>query len=745
MKCYKCDYENIEDSKFCSCCGSKLTLIEEYPLLNGRYKVVEVIGSGGMSTVLKAKDEKEGILYAIKEMSCDFKKQSDRIYAVQKFKDEAFILSRVNHPSIPEVKDYFVENDKYYLVMEFIDGKTLEDLALKHSKKTLSEDMIKNIILQICETLEYLHDRDTPIIHRDLKPSNFLFEEKTGRVVLIDFGIAKKIVEEKTGTLIGTPGYMAPEQYRGRIDNRTDIFGLGATIHYIITGENPASKSTPEFIPITKVRPDLSGHLEMILRKTLESDPKKRFQSAAELKKAIISKDYINQFTPSEKTISKPAETPGLIPGYLNLFDKKGEVTKQKKGRHGSSKSPKIKTEGLTRVQLRSTSARDNIRALLQDSVGIDIGTNNIKILQMDIDNKFFMYPAKVIAVPTPYGLLKKGVIENPQKMADILNQVLKNCNITAETAIVSIPKEESHFKICHTKEMHPAKIKKSIPRIAEKCFPFYSKDTVVDYDPLYSYIPSDAGKLKLLMAGTKDDVYRSLKETVRACGMNFMRIRFQPFLINQAINLIASENLKSKGFIVLDIGASHTDISIVKGGYLWFSKTLSAGGNNLTLDISNRLGLEFKKAEALKKKHLDLNLSTSATETEFIMLALATELIKKILNEVKKIQEEIKIKYEIIEPLSIFLCGGTSLMRNLDKYIENSMRVRCFTFKMPVSNEVDTNKDAVSEIAPALMSAFSLAMNKIIDEEGEEINLKKKSQKEVKKSLRDILNYKIF
>jgi len=244
-------------------------------------------------------------------------------------------------------------------------------------------------------------------------------------------------------------------------------------------------------------------------------------------------------------------------------------------------------------------------------------------------------------------------------------------------------------------------------------------------------------------MAGAEKEVTESLNETIKESGIEFIRIKFQPFLLNQAISLIAGENIKSRGLMVVDMGAESTGLNVIKEGYLWMTKTLPVGGNTFTGIIAKEFNLDFKKAESLKVKHLNLAINTSATETEFRMLKLSSELLRTFLEEIRKLSEDLAIKYEIPGPLPIFLCGGTSLMRNLDRYIENSLRVRCFKFRMPVSKDITINTDAVSPISPVFMVAFGLAMDKVLKEEKEEKAVK--TQKEAKKGLRDILRFKFF
>ncbi len=749
MKCYNCDRENLEGSKFCSNCGCTLVMEADYSILNRRYKILEIISAGGMSTVLKAEDQNLGnSICVIKEMSNYFNSQKERIYAIQKFKEEAFILAKMRYSNIPVVTDYFVENDKYYLVMNYIYGKNLKQVLLAHKDKRLSEDEVKNIGIQICGILEYLHNLNPPIIHRDLKPTNFIMEEGTGKVILIDFGIARKFEPEKTGTLIGTPGYMAPEQYIGKIDLKSDIFGLGATLHHLITGEDPADRESLEFSLVTKLRPEISLHMENIISRALEQDTARRFRSATEMKQALMQKEYIEM--PVRKTPFKPSEKSRTLPRYMELSQKTNikppDITPDeapKRARRIGTATVVPASEAIINVQLHSFLGKETIRDILGKYAGIDIGSMYIKIVQMNIDERYFMYPAKIVVIPTPEGTMNNGLIVNPKKLGNLLKKTFTDYDIKGTKVITSVPKNRGHFYTCLLKEMPETKLQELLPQLAKEHFPFYKQGIILDYQVIHSYLPGQEGKMEIIVGGAEKDVVDGIKQTVEESGLGLSSISFQPFLINQAINLLVSENIKSKCVAVIDIGAESTSINIVKDGSLWYTSTLAVGGNDFTRAIAAELKLNFDEAENLKKKNLRLNLQKGATESEFVLFSLVTGLIKKMLNDIITVMENFKIKYKIVSSIPVIFSGGTSIIKNFDKYVENELRVRCLKFKMPVSKVDDVNKELALELGPSLMVGFSLSMNKII-RSGDQQELSDEKPQE-KKSLWDILTAKLF
>jgi len=300
--CANCKYENREISKFCSKCGKPLQSNPVTPtvmgtlkvdtLLGCRYKVLALIKSGGMGAVYKTLDEKSNSLCAVKELlpppsTPDVQKQ-----VTEWFKREALILSRLEHPSIPKVSDYFVYGGRYYLVMNFIEGDDLLKILLRDGNPGLPEDSVIEWAKQILEVLDYLHNQNPPVIYRDLKPANIMLQ-KDGRVKLIDFGIARTLQHDSDGpkTVIGTAGYSPLEQYRGKPEKRSDIFSLGATMHHLLTGIEP---ETLNFTPLREANPSISPRLEKIILKSLQNKVEDRYRNAREMIKALDFKENIS-------------------------------------------------------------------------------------------------------------------------------------------------------------------------------------------------------------------------------------------------------------------------------------------------------------------------------------------------------------------------------------------------------------------------------------------------------------------
>ncbi len=261
--------------------------------LQNRYKLMGVIGIGGMGAVYKAQDLRfPGVLRlcAIKEMINTASDPQVRQMIVRNFEREASILATLSYPAIPQVFDYFTQDTRSYLVLEYISGKDLE-AQIADTEGFFTEAQVIPWAIQICDVLTFLHShKPRPIIFRDLKPSNIMLDDYH-RIRLVDFGIAKLFQSGDKGTMIGTEGYSPPEQYRGIAEPRGDIYALGATLHHILSKQDPRLEPPFSFRdrPIHTTNPVVSRALVNIIDKALDYDINKRWGSAEEFKRALLS------------------------------------------------------------------------------------------------------------------------------------------------------------------------------------------------------------------------------------------------------------------------------------------------------------------------------------------------------------------------------------------------------------------------------------------------------------------------
>jgi serine/threonine protein kinase len=305
--CTRCGAVNQGQDAFCFACGHPLqgtSASQQYPLagsssntstglllpnllLKGRYRILGTIGKGGFGAVYKAEDVQLGNrLLGVKEMSQSSLNPQEIAEAAENFKREAHILAALKHPNLPSIYEQFSEAGRWYLIMDFIEGETLEDHAKKDPQGHLSVKETLQIGLQLCTVLAYLHSRQPPIIFRDLKPSNIMLTPE-GNLYLIDFGIARhfKPGQNKDTIAFGSPGYAAPEQYgKAQTTPQSDIYSLGATLHHLLSGSDP-SQSPFVFAPLSSAT--IPAELATLILRMVKTEANQRPANVAEVKQEL--------------------------------------------------------------------------------------------------------------------------------------------------------------------------------------------------------------------------------------------------------------------------------------------------------------------------------------------------------------------------------------------------------------------------------------------------------------------------
>ncbi len=279
---------NEANNLFCIHCGQPVKVEKTIH----QYQVLRVLGRGGMGTtylvwnpsITTPAGQPRGELQVLKEMNADIA----RIPKAQElFEREANTLKTLSHPGIPKFYDFFIEAGKKYLVMELLHGQDLEKRVRKQGP--VSRKQAINWMIQTCEVLEYLHNRETPIIHRDIKPGNLLAQNLSNRIAVLDFG-AVKAVGMPSRTRIGAEGYCAPEQTQGRPVPQSDLYAIGPSLLFLLTGENPihfyakrGSASRFSLEGVSAIDPDL----QQLIERVTQTHPVNRYRSARELAQAL--------------------------------------------------------------------------------------------------------------------------------------------------------------------------------------------------------------------------------------------------------------------------------------------------------------------------------------------------------------------------------------------------------------------------------------------------------------------------
>ena len=283
--------------------------------------IVRTIGQGGMGAVYQARDIKRQTIYAIKEMSLSMVPPAERKQAVANFKAEARMLADLSHPNLPTFSGFFTEGARHFLVMEYIDGFTLEEY-LERNHAPFPERRVLGWARQLCDVLSYLHNQHPPIIFRDMKPGNIMLT-RNGRVKLIDFGIARLFQHSSSHDtqLLGTPGFAPPEQYgKSQTDERSDIYSLAITLFQLMT--NTLSEKGFGLRDVQAINPTISLPVARALEKAAALDPEERFQSVEAFRRALLGEGTFifengDQATTTEELAELCARFPEEASDYL--------------------------------------------------------------------------------------------------------------------------------------------------------------------------------------------------------------------------------------------------------------------------------------------------------------------------------------------------------------------------------------------------------------------------------------------
>lgn len=282
MLCPQCNWTNRPIAKVCAQCGTPLPTTSAHafgPVLKQRYQLVSHLGKGGMGSVYLAEDTTLfGRKWVVKEMLLP-DDPADQPEAEKNFQMEAQLLAQLKHERIPTITEFFPQANKYYIVMEWVEGQDLEK-RLQASNAPLPERDVIRYALQVTEILEYLVQQNPPVIHRDLKPANLIVDGRD-HIHLVDFGIAR--AKKISGTSVskdsqfwGTRGYAPPEQALGLTEPRSDIYALGATLHHLLTNRDPRDPQHKSFDPLPTLVPTIAPPLAQLVTAMLNLDVNKR-------------------------------------------------------------------------------------------------------------------------------------------------------------------------------------------------------------------------------------------------------------------------------------------------------------------------------------------------------------------------------------------------------------------------------------------------------------------------------------
>ena len=308
--------------------------LEPGTVLRSRYRIVKLIGQGGMGAIYQADDLRlEGRQCAVKETGLDQGADSGiQSQTQEQFYREASVLARLDHPNLPKVSDYFSENSRDYLVMDYVAGRDLRELIDEARRRDcfLEEDVILTWTEQLCDALEYLHSQSPPVLHRDIKPANIKLTP-SGAIKLVDFGLVKLLAPDDARTItviqgLGTVQYTPLEQYggdTGHTDVRSDVYSVGATLYHLATGQPPVEAKqrflNPDtLVPPRQINPALSVQTERTILKAMAVHPDERFESITALLDSLLNGVTVARSSRRASRLTGPASWPAAI--RQNLF-----------------------------------------------------------------------------------------------------------------------------------------------------------------------------------------------------------------------------------------------------------------------------------------------------------------------------------------------------------------------------------------------------------------------------------------
>ena len=401
--------------------------LERGALLHKRYRIVEILGQGGMGSVYRAVDENLGVDCAVKENLFT----TDE-YARQ-FRLEAVILANLRHPNLPRVTDHFVIGDQgQYLVMDYIEG---EDLRQRMERVgNITEDEAVLLGAAMCDALTYLHTRKPPILHRDIKPGNVKITPD-GHIFLVDFGLAKVLHGSQattTGARAMTPGYSPPEQYgTARTDPRTDVYSLGATLYASLTGIIPEdglarAMDNTQLTPLRKRNSKISRRLAAAIEKAMGIDPADRFQYAEEFKRSLLGAKSKTQRLPGDYVI-QPAPEDQEEPQKQSAIEKASQPLSSF-GKNGQPQAPEEAPEFKPRKKRRKNRLIPSLLLILLLLAAAIVGV--VRFAPGFVPPYLMRYVPVVLLAPTQVPVVVPPV--NHTATATVIAEVTQTLALTA-------------------------------------------------------------------------------------------------------------------------------------------------------------------------------------------------------------------------------------------------------------------------------------------------------------------------
>jgi type IV pilus assembly protein PilM len=719
--CDYCGKEVNDEAAFCQFCGHNVTpwvLEEGETLHHGRYEIVQPLGEGGMASVYLAEDlNLDNTPCVIKVMTDDFKDSEERQYAIQKFKDEAVMLARLRHTNLPVVQNHFIEEGRYFLVMDYVEGDSLEDIIDEALEEDglLDEETVINWGIQICDVLDYLHSRDPMIVHRDIKTANIM-EQNDGTIKLLDFGIARIFNQKKTGTLVGTPGYAAPEQYLGKAYPQSDLFALGATLHRLLTGYDPTEKNDDEggnlfvYPPLGDFRDDLTPGLEEIISTAMDLEVENRYISGKKFKEALLRL--------KEKPVApRGAFASAVKENIIKFDDKSSERTDKLRDILGKSSKPAPEQKEKSplfspMLKIKSPLGLSVVKDRLSKITGLDIGTYEIKILQMDIDGNGCVYPRSIISKRTPENTVSRGIITDPATLGKAIRTIIKKED--NQEVIASIPSYCSAIRTLKIPATSPDKVPSVLNKDIRQLIPLPMDDSSIEFEVLSPSIAGDERNMKVRVTAVRKSALENLRKTLKIADLNSDMIVIESFVLSGLSEIMIQDEERKKNIAIINIGAEGTSLTLIRDSIPSQNVNFFSGGNKLTQAIMQAERLSYEKSEEVKKTRCDADIWAGKNQENLFQILMPH--IKDWTTEILKAVRYFGPDYRLDKFESIIFTGGTIDMKNLGKHINSQLKIEADKFFFPESKELNLDKEIIAKKQTSFMCAMGLALSPVIN-----------------------------
>jgi len=422
LYCPTCGAANAADSPVCFACKQPLsaTILDNTSLLQGRYRTLTQVGKGGFGAVYRAEDtQAHNDIVAIKQINLRGLTPQETIEATDAFNREVSLLTNLDHPNLPHIYDNFTDPEHWYLVMDFIEGETLETyLEAKDANYTMPLGEVLALGIQLCTVLSYLHTREPAIIFRDLKPANIM-RTPANKLYLIDFGIARRFNPAKLKDTIpfGSPGYAAPEQYgKAQTTARADIYSLGALLHMLLTGDDPVDNPF-HFSPLRIYGAAGLASLEKLIMRMVELKADERPACVGEVKAEL---QRIENLQGGTRVWQPPlGQTPDPFPA-ISSSGSQQQLYLSGKGQQQLYMPPAQRTQMARRKFLVSSLAVVGLTAL-----GVGAISNIASLFHQGVSNGMFPnQPGGIIgagsAAQTPFGTNTTAALTQLASLLDV-------------------------------------------------------------------------------------------------------------------------------------------------------------------------------------------------------------------------------------------------------------------------------------------------------------------------------------